>query len=82
VRAVTLLKNIAYINFGDDWKKDFSLTVERRWQKRFPEGYLISLEGKMVQVRGMVYQRGGAMVDVTRPEQIIQQHIDNKSNPR
>lgn len=58
-----------YINFGTDWKTDFSVMVPKRAWRSFASG-LDGLEGKMLRVRGVVHPENGPMITLTRPEQM------------
>ncbi|GAB4229960.1 MAG: thermonuclease family protein [Kiloniellaceae bacterium] len=61
-----------YLNFGDDWRSDFTLVVDHRARRLFEEQGidLNSYEGKSVRARGWMKSRNGPMIDVTHPEQI------------
>jgi endonuclease YncB( thermonuclease family) len=61
-----------YVNFGRRWSKDFTVTVPRRDERNFSAAGmpLRNLAGHRVRVRGMVEERGGPWIEVTRPEQI------------
>ena len=61
-----------FLNFGTDWKRDFTIVVERRWARQFPERGrgLVKLAGQRVRVRGWLKWRNGPMIAVTHPEQI------------
>ncbi len=61
-----------YLNFGEDWRQDFTIFISRRARKRFeraglgPESY----SGKRVRVRGWIKSYNGPMIEATHPEQI------------
>lgn len=58
-----------YLNFGADWKTDFSIGIAKRYQRSFP--LLDTLkEGSHVRVRGVVIEENGPMIQITRPEQL------------
>ena len=61
-----------YLNFGEDWRSDFTVTVSPKDKRRFREEPfdLLALKGRRVRVRGWLYQRNGPMIDITHPEQI------------
>lgn len=61
-----------YLNFGEDWRSDFTVTISPRDKRRFREESfdLLALKGRRVRVRGWLHQRNGPMIDVTHPEQI------------
>lgn len=72
VLAAAEVRGRTYLNFGDDWRTDFTVTVSPRDRRRFRQAPfdLLALEGRRVRVRGWLYRRNGPMIDVTHPEQI------------
>ena len=66
------VKGRVYLNFGDDWKTDFTVTlgapVRRMFRKAGPDP--LSLEGKRIRVRGWLKRYNGPMIEATHPEQI------------
>ena len=72
VRDVATVRNRAYLNFGEDWRTDFTISIAPRDRRRFladgvdPAGY----QGRRVRVRGWLKSYNGPLVDVTHPEQI------------
>ncbi|AZU02596.1 nuclease [Glycocaulis alkaliphilus] len=59
-----------YLNFGTDWRTDFTVQVMRRDQRRF-EAHgidLRALEGAVVRVRGWMYAENGPMILLDHPE--------------
>lgn len=60
----------SYINFGDDWKTDFTLVIARADLKRFDRDWLESLKGKQIRVRGWLFTSGGPAMELTHPEQV------------
>lgn len=72
VRAVAARRKYTYLNFGEDWRSDFTIAVPARARRLFEEGdvALSSLQGRRVRVRGWVKSRNGPMIDATHPEQI------------
>ena len=61
-----------YLNFEEDWRRDFTATVPQRAVKLFvgAGGDLASLQGMQVRVRGWVETFNGPMIEITHPEQI------------
>lgn len=57
-----------YVNFGDDWKTDFSIKVPRRAWRSFGTGLEVK-EGSTVLARGAIVRENGPMLVLTRPEQ-------------
>ncbi len=72
VKAVASFRNVAYLNFGDDWRTDFTVRIGNRARRLFgPAGIdLKALEGRNIRVRGWVRSRNGPLIVATHPEQI------------
>lgn len=72
VRRVAEVRGRAYLNFGDDWKTDFTVSVSPRDLELFrrADAPLAALEGARVRVRGWLVARNGPAIDATHPEQI------------
>lgn len=68
-------KNISgrgYLNFGDDYRDDFTVSVSPRDMKLFRDAGvdLVSLAGRRVRARGWLRDFNGPAIDATHPEQI------------
>ena len=61
-----------YINFGEDWRTDFTLTIEGKARRLFREMAFdpLLLKGKTIRVRGWLKSFNGPMIAITHPEQI------------
>lgn len=61
-----------YLNFGEDWREDFTVALDRDALRRFAAGGHdpTTLAGRFVRVRGWVRSFNGPLIDVTHPEQI------------
>jgi len=61
-----------YLNFGEYWKEDFTIVIERSGLRRFENDQIdpLMFEDALVRVRGWVEQRDGPRIEVTHPEQI------------
>lgn len=71
VRQVASAGGNWYLNFGEDYKTDFTAMIKQADYLHYFSGQdLTLLQGKTVLLRGWVYARDGVMVDVTLPEQI------------
>lgn len=70
VTGVTYLRRNYYVNFGDDWKTDFTLMVAPKDEKRFKAAWIEGLAGKRVRVRGWLYNHNGPAIAFTHPEQL------------
>jgi endonuclease YncB( thermonuclease family) len=69
---VAIVRGRAYLNFGADWRSDFTVTLAPDVRRRFesegiaPESY----QGRRVRVRGWIKSFNGPMIEATHPEQI------------
>lgn len=72
VRTVATPRNITYLNFGSDWRSDFTVMLRSRTRKALAKAGMAveSLKGKRLRVRGWVKSRNGPMIEATHPEQI------------
>ena len=61
-----------YLNFGRDFRRDFTVGLDRAALRAFRRAGLdpASLEGKRIRIRGWVVWRGGPYVGATHPEQV------------
>jgi micrococcal nuclease len=79
VRNVADVKGRTYVNFGDNWRKDFTAFISPQTAKMFggapATGPMASfdaaaLKGKRIRVRGWLKNFNGPSITVTHPEQI------------
>ena len=76
VEAVILdaaeVRRRVYLNFGADWRDDFTVSIAPEHVRAFRAAGLdpLDLSGRRIRVRGWLYQRNGPMIDATHPEQI------------
>lgn len=72
VLQVATVRGRVYFNFGEDWKTDFTVTLDPKTRRRFEsEGIeAVAYQGRTVRVRGWLKSFNGPMIEVTHPEQI------------
>jgi endonuclease YncB( thermonuclease family) len=72
VRDVAEVDGRVYLNFGADWRTDFTVTLPPRTARTFAEeGVDVQrYEGARVQVRGWLERYNGPLIEATHPEQI------------
>jgi micrococcal nuclease len=72
VAGVADVRGRFFLNFGQDYKTDFTAGISPRDAKTFASSGLDlkSLEGKRIRVRGWIDERNGPAMDLTHPEQI------------
>jgi len=66
------VKGTVYLNFGPDWRDDFTASIDRKALKLFKsvDPHPRDWTGRAVRVRGWLIKRNGPMIRVTHPEQI------------
>jgi micrococcal nuclease len=66
------VRGTVYLNFGQDWRTDFTVKISKRDRASFEAGGfdLLSLKGRTIRVRGWLDSRNGPVIEVTHPEQI------------
>ena len=73
VLRVAPTEDYVYLNFGQDWRSDFTLRLRRAELDasfaRSPVDVL-ALAGRRVEVRGFVLNAGGPLIELSHPEQI------------
>lgn len=72
VRDAAQIRGRTFLNFGADWKTDFTIAIAPKHWKRFQAAGIShdDYKGRNVRVRGWLKSRNGPMIDVTHPEQI------------
>lgn len=66
VLAAAQVRNLGYLNFGEDWRTDFTIRLtagalrELKQQERPVEDFV----GRNLQVRGWVFYSGGPMIEI------------------
>jgi len=72
VTDVAKVRKRVFLNFGQNFRNDFTAVIAPRDVKRFTGGSidLMSLKGATVRVRGWVESYNGPAIDITHPEQI------------
>ena len=66
------VKSRVYLNFGLDWRTDFTVAVSPKARRLFEDSGLDpgSLKGRRVRVRGWIKRFNGPLIDASHPEQI------------
>lgn len=72
VVKATRVRDRVYLNFGPDWRTDFTVSIETDVLPAFEQADLdpLALRGRTIRVRGWVQPINGPLIDVTHPEQI------------
>lgn len=72
VYSAAIVRGTGYLNFAEDWRRDFTVSLDREALKRFEKVglHLTDLEGRRVRARGWVRLRNGPMIDLSDPAQL------------
>jgi len=72
VMSVRESGGVVYVNFGQRWSEQFTVTILKRNEGIFTGAGLTpkALPGYNIEVRGWVEERGGPAIEVSRPEQV------------
>ena len=65
-----VVRGTAYLNFGTDWRRDFTFRAQPDARRAFDRAGidLAGLTGQRVRGRGWVFPLNGPMIDLTHPE--------------
>jgi len=69
VRDVAIVRGRVFMNFGADWREDFTITIAPRDLRKFADGPEL-YAGAWVRVRGWLKSYNGPEIIATHPEQI------------
>jgi len=72
VKSAAIVRGRGYLNYGDDWRSDFTVSIAPESLKLFRAAgvSILNLKDRRLRVRGWLVSRNGAMISVTHPEQI------------
>jgi|GEM_PF-1964724 len=75
VRAVAVKSGVGYINFGEDWRTDFSIQLPKKTMRNFGKQALEALVGHKVFVRGLIHDYYGPRITLYDPN-MLETHAD------
>jgi micrococcal nuclease len=72
VREASPVKGRVYLNFGPDWKSDFTVLVPARVRRALAKQGAdpAALAGRTIRVRGWIRSYNGPLIELTHPEQL------------
>lgn len=72
VESAAMTQNRIYLNFGKNWKNDFTVSIAPENRKAFFSGNLdpLQLNGRTIRVRGWVEDYNGPFIEIDHPERI------------
>ncbi|MEQ1711909.1 MAG: thermonuclease family protein [Hyphomicrobium sp.] len=73
VRKVAEMKSATYLNFGTDWRSDFTAGLKLgKGELTLPEfnAMVRALEGRRVRVRGWIDRRNGPYIEIAHPSEL------------
>ncbi len=69
VQRAALVRGRLYLNFGDDWRDDFTVTIAPSHLRQFSDDLEVYRNAR-IRVRGWIKSYNGPEIVVTHPEQI------------
>jgi micrococcal nuclease len=72
VLRVAPTERFVYLNFGSDWWSDFTVRIAKALADRLASSGLevVSLTGRRIEIRGLVLEAGGPLIELSHPEQM------------
>ena len=72
IKKVAVTKNNIYLNFGDNWKNDFTIGIEPSVRRALAKKNITvqNWTGKDIQMRGWIRLYNGPYIDLTHEQQI------------
>ncbi len=72
VLDAAVVRGRSYLNFGADWRSDFTISVVRKYRRRFSRAGIdiAALAGRRLRARGWLKWRNGPMIELNHPEQL------------
>lgn len=82
VEKVALVKNKLYLNFGKDWKTDFTVMLDTRMRKKLSQRGIdpMDMAGQQIQVRGWLREYNGAYIELEDISHLSTQTPTNPAN--
>lgn len=68
VLAASRVRDQIFLNFGPDWKTDFTARIAKPALRRFPDA--LAWQGRLVRLRGWVGRFNGPEIELSHPEQV------------
>jgi len=72
VIKAAVVRGRAYLNFGPNWRTDFTISISPKWMRRHwrEEAAIAGYDGRRIRVRGWLKSYNGPLIEATHPEQI------------
>lgn len=84
VKKVASRNNVIYLNFGDDWRTDFTIAASSGLRRDFSKAGInvMQLGGQKIRARGWARDYNGAYLEVFHPSQveILNEKEENNEN--
>jgi hypothetical protein len=63
-------KSATYINFGENWREDFSITIPAKLRRSMKSFLAAAKAGDRIRVRGYLHDENGPMIQLLRPDNL------------
>lgn len=80
VKNVSIIRNVTYLNFGDDYRKDFTIGIPSTQRQAMSRAGIdpFKLQGQKVRVRGWLRLYNGPYIELEHP--VLFQQVKNEQN--
>lgn len=80
VKNVSIIRNVTYLNFGDDYRKDFTIGIPSTQRQAMSRVGIdpFKLQGQKVRVRGWLRLYNGPYIELEHP--VLFQQVKNEQN--
>lgn len=82
IRKVAMVNNVTYLNFGDDWRQDFTVALPAALRQTLSRQGIdpFRLQGQTVRVRGWLRPYNGPFIELEHPV-LLQQDMKTDETP-
>jgi micrococcal nuclease len=72
VARVAPSERFVYLNFGADWRRDFTVRIDKKVVRELADAGLdvTTLAGRRIEIRGVVLEAAGPLIELSHPEQM------------
>ncbi len=72
VHKTAKVRGIIYLNFGDNWREDFTIKLPSDMRHKFSDKgqSLLELKDRAIRIRGWLFWENGPMISLHNPEQL------------
>lgn len=72
VKSTATVNNVVYLNFGDNWRKDFTIIINAQQRQALVKKMLnpLSFTGQRIRIRGLIIEQNGPAIQLNAAAQL------------